>query len=86
MAALVKVTNWVGWLLWFVVLKVTLLGLPAQAQDQDVLRVQRALTLAGYDPGPLDGYWGMLMNSALSEFVEEFSVCPSSYSLRQKAF
>ena len=86
MAALVGVTNWVSRLLWIVVLKTALLGLPAQAQDQDVLRVQRALALAGYDPGPLDGYWGMLTNSALSEFVEEFSVCPSSYSLRQEAF
>ncbi|MDG2454127.1 MAG: DUF1800 family protein [Paracoccaceae bacterium] len=74
MAALVGVTNWVSRLLWIVVLKTALLGLPAQAQDQDVLRVQRALALAGYDPGPLDGYWGMLTNSALSEFVEEFSV------------
>lgn len=42
---------------------------PAQAQNEDVERVQRALFLAGFDPGPIDGYWGARTRSALSEMA-----------------
>ncbi len=61
-------------LLWGVLLTTALFSLPAQAQNQNVLRAQRGLFLAGYDPGPLDGYWGGRTASALSDFVEEFNL------------
>ena len=46
-----------------------LANVPAYAQDEDVERVQRALVLAGFDPGPVDGFWGSRTRSALSEMA-----------------
>ncbi|NBS24541.1 MAG: DUF1800 family protein [Altererythrobacter sp.] len=56
------------------ILAVALLGFPAHAQNHDVLSVQRGLALAGYEPGPLDGYWGGLTESALSELMEDYGI------------
>lgn len=42
---------------------------PAYAQNADIERVQRALVLAGFDPGPVDGFWGARTRSALLEMA-----------------
>lgn len=44
-------------------------NLPAYAQNRDVELVQRALVLAGFDPGPVDGFWGARTRTALSEMA-----------------
>ena len=41
-------------------------SLPALAQD--TAAVQSALTILGYDPGPIDGQWGGKTRTALQEF------------------
>lgn len=43
-----------------------------QAQDENVLQLQRALELVGYDPGPADGYWGKRTAAALGQFSVDF--------------
>lgn len=39
---------------------------------QDVMRVQRLLRTAGYDPGPDDGYCGSQTVTAIKKFQKEF--------------
>ena len=39
------------------------------AQDSKVTRIQRALVISGYDPGPVDGYWGNRTSSALAQMA-----------------
>jgi uncharacterized protein (DUF1800 family) len=39
------------------------------AQNVKVERVQRALVLAGFDPGPVDGFWGQKTRDALKELA-----------------
>ena len=63
-----------GPLAWIVALAAASICSTAQAQDQGVLSTQRGLALIGYNPGPLDGYWGSLTASALSKFIEDYDI------------
>ncbi len=74
MVLLSEVVDQIKSLKWIVILTVISMGFPVYAQDQDVLRAQRSLAIAGYDPGPLDGYWGGLTASALSDFIADFNI------------
>lgn len=74
MSPLKRAVNGLNSLLWTAVLTVAIWGFPAHAQNQDVLRAQRGLAVGGYDPGPLDGYWGGLTASALSDFLADFNI------------
>ena len=74
MVLLSEVVDQIKSLTWIVILTVISMGFPVYAQDQDVLRAQRSLAIAGYDPGPLDGYWGGLTASALSDFIADFNI------------
>ena len=57
----------------FLMATTTLLFFPiteVYGQDSKVSRVQRALVGSGYDPGPVDGYWGNNTASALSQIAK----------------
>ena len=58
------------------------LGLTASvsAKDRSVQRAQQILTLSGFEPGPVDGLWGVRTASALTEIAAEADllVAPSS--------
>jgi peptidoglycan hydrolase-like protein with peptidoglycan-binding domain len=41
-------------------------------RGQDVRYLQELLTIAGYDPGPIDGVFGPLSQAALSDFQDDF--------------
>ena len=42
----------------------------AFAQDVRIERVQHALALSGFDPGPIDGFWGQKTRQALQELKD----------------
>lgn len=44
------------------------------AKDAKVERIQRSLVLSGYDPGPVDGYWGSRTASALAEMADDIEL------------
>jgi len=50
------------------------------ARDRSVQRAQQILTLSGFEPGPIDGLWGVRTASALTEIAAEADllVAPSS--------
>ena len=54
----------------------------ANAQDLKVIRVQRALVGSGYNPGPVDGYWGNNTASALSQMAKDMGL---ALALKSKA-
>jgi len=43
----------------------------AWGQDYKVKHLQSKLTLSGFDPGPIDGFWGKRTASALTEMLNE---------------
>ena len=43
----------------------------AWGQDYKVKHLQSKLTLSGYEPGPIDGFWGKRTASALTEMLNE---------------
>ena len=43
----------------------------AWGQDYKVKHLQSKLTLSGYKPGPIDGFWGKRTASALTEMLNE---------------
>jgi uncharacterized protein (DUF1800 family) len=53
---------------------VLVLGTPVDAKDAKVERVQRSLVLSGYDPGPVDGYWGSRTASALAKMAKDMKL------------
>ena len=45
-------------------------------QDYKIKHLQSKLTLSGFDPGPIDGFWGKRTASALARLLK--SVWPNS--------
>jgi peptidoglycan hydrolase-like protein with peptidoglycan-binding domain len=41
-------------------------------RGQDVRYLQELLTIAGYNPGPIDGVFGPLSQAALSDFQDDY--------------
>ena len=50
------------------------------AQDSKVTRIQRALVISGYDPGPVDGYWGGRTSSALAQMARDMGLASAPRS------
>ena len=50
------------------------------AQDSKVTRIQRALVVSGYDPGPVDGYWGNRTSSALAQMAGDMGLASAPKS------
>ena len=52
----------------------------ALAQDYKIKHLQSKLTLSGFDPGPVDGFWGKRTASALAEMLNTNGIEVSSVS------
>ena len=54
----------------------------AWGQDYKVKHLQGKLTLSGFDPGPVDGFWGKRTASALAKMLNANGLETSSITKR----
>jgi len=58
-----------------IILFVLSLSLPASAQySPEIYQAQKALQDLGYNPGPLDGYWGKATENAVKQFQLDYDM------------
>ncbi|CAB1060744.1 hypothetical protein D1BOALGB6SA_5511 [Olavius sp. associated proteobacterium Delta 1] len=59
---------------------------PTKPPSEQVMKIQKLLRDAGYDPGPLDGYMGKKTRSAIKAFQKDIGLKPTGQINQELAF